>query len=84
MHRKVKYIVDHQACLGCGLCLKPGTKSSMKLYDDGYYHPSENASIDENIQKYCPGYGIHQEQKKSKKWNSFMDQLWLQFLPDIL
>lgn len=67
MHNKVKYIVNHQACLGCGLCLKSGTKSSMKLYNDGYYHPSENAFIDENMQKYCPGYGIYQKQKKSKE-----------------
>lgn len=67
MYRKVKYIVNKQACLGCGLCLKSGTKSSMKLYNDGYYHPSDNAAIDEQMQKYCPGYGIKQIQKKYNK-----------------
>ena len=67
MYKKVKYIVSKQACLGCGLCLKSGTKSSMKLYNDGYYHPSEDASIDEQMQKYCPGYGIKQTRKKYKE-----------------
>lgn len=65
MYKKVKFLFDRKACLGCGLCLENDTQKGMCLAEDGYYHPTEGASIDKRMQEYCPGYGIHQPRKRT-------------------
>lgn len=67
MYKKVKYLCDKKACLGCGLCLNKDSEMGMYLAEDGYYHPKAGASIDKRMQEYCPGYGIHQSRRKTTK-----------------
>ena len=64
MYRKIKYLIDHKACLGCGLCV---VKGKMVLSKDGFYHPSKDSIIDPKIKSYCPGYKIIQKKKKRRK-----------------
>lgn len=77
MYRKIKYLIDHKACLGCGLCV---VKGEMVLSKDGFYHPSKDCIIDPKIKSYCPGYKIIQKKKKRRK----EEILYGPFIPPVL
>lgn len=64
-------IINHKACLGCGLCASVGktTNCAINIGDDGFYYPSSITDPKDTlfIDKICPGRNVRIGNNRSKE-----------------
>lgn len=75
---KLKYVIDNQLCLGCGLCEAICGSCKMELDETtGYYKPSFSEITQEEllcISRSCPSINVENEKHLSSKvWGDLLN-----------